>query len=234
MEALFSGLDNGEKSYRNLFHKQISLWESGIPLQTLWVARFSTPINETFYKNINADIHMDSNRKFGINIVDQKKIFSDNINKGIGCFYIQSIKLPLDSFATKDADLDAGAGGFLTGVVGSDRAKNSSRSLTIDFLETNLDFIDLIIRPWMVTAAYRGLLARKCGSFKANIDIVQFTRSTDEKRTIRKYYQFFDCVPTNIPGNPLSYTAEEVRTVSVQWAYNTYTYKNTMIKENND
>ena len=122
-------------------------------------------------------------------------------------------------------------------MVGSDRAKNSSRSLTIDFLETNLDFIDLIIRPWMVTAAYRGLLAREKRNFKANIEIVQFTRSTEsDKRIIRKNYQFFDCVPTNIPGNPLTYTTEEVRTVSVQWAYNTYTYNNKKytIAESND
>ena len=229
-DPLFSG-PTGTTSYRNLFHKQISTWEAGIPLQTLWVARFNTPTPEKLYENIGADIHMDSIKSFEIKIDDQKNIFNEDLNQQMGCFYIQSIKLPVDSFATKDADLDAGAGGFLTGVVGSDRAKNSSRSLTIDFLETNLDFIDLIIRPWMVTAAYRGLLARKCKSFKADIDIVQFTRSTNEKRTIRKYYQFFDCVPTNIPGNSLSYTAEEVRTVSVQWAYNTYTYKNAMIED---
>ena len=89
----------------------------------------------------------------------------------------------------------------------------------------------------MVTAAYRGLLAREKRNFKANIEIVQFTRSTDsDKRIIRKKYQFFDCVPTNIPGNSLTYTAEEIRTVSVQWAYNTYTYENKQftIEESND
>ena len=245
-DPLFSG-PTGTTSYRNLFHDQISKWETGIPLQTLWVARFSFPDTSiipgipddfsTFYNNIGVDIDMDSHQIFGINLNDQFTVFNSNINNQIGCFYIQSIKLPVDSFATKDADLDAGAGGFLTGVVGSDRAKNSSRSLTIDFLETNLDFIDLIIRPWMVTAAYRGLLARKTRNFKANIEIVQFTRSTEsDKRIIRKKYQFFDCVPTNIPGNPLTYTTEEVRTVSVQWAYNTYTYNNNMysIIESND
>ena len=240
MADLFSG-NTGTTSYRNLFHTQISTWAAGIPLQTLWVARFSLQrsnpdipgipgipgVFNTFYTTIGVDINMDSEQKFGITPKDQLKVFNENINNQIGCFYIQSIKLPVDSFAIKDADLDAGAGGFLTGVVGSDRAKNSTRSLTIDFLETNLDFIDLVIRPWMVTAAYRGLLARQYNNFKANIEIVQFTRSIEsDKRLIRKKYQFFDCVPTNIPGNPLSYTAEEVRTVSVQWSYNTYTYDN--------
>ena len=238
-DPLFSG-PTGATSYRNLFHEHISKWESGIPLQTLWLARFSPQDSNSFnsfYRAIGVDINMDSNIKFGIDITDQEKILNDYTNGAIGCFYIQSIKLPVDSFATKDADLDAGSGGFLTGVVGSDRAKNSSRSLTIDFLETNLDFIDLVIRPWMITAAYRGLLARKESNFKADIDLVQFTRSdVDDKRTIRKRYQFFDCVPTNIPGNSLTYTAEEIRTVSVQWAYNTYTYENKQftIEESND
>jgi len=249
MADLFSAIP-GTTSYRNLFHKQISTWSAGIPLQTSWVVRFSFPGYtqfDGFYETINADINMDSNKEFGINIQDQNTIFNSQINTLNSCFYIQSMKLPLDSFGTKDADLDAGAGGFLTGVVGSDRAKNTSRSLTIDFLETNLDFVDLIIRPWMVTAAYRGLLARKYKPFKANIDVVQYTRSIkqmsissekekaidgdSDKRTIRKHYQFFDCVPTNIPGNSLAYVAEEAKSLSVQWAYNRYMYENKFKKE---
>tara|TARA_R110000868_G_scaffold54509_8_gene170306 strand:- start:5478 stop:6236 length:759 start_codon:yes stop_codon:yes gene_type:complete len=243
-DPLFSSA-TGTTSYRNLFHNKISTWSSGIPLQTSWVVRFSFPgiTNFTeFYKNIGADINMESQIPFGIAEIDQMRIFNTDINTLNGCFYIQSMKLPVESFATKDADLDPGAGGFLTGIVGSDRAKNSSRSLTIDFLETNLDFIDLIIRPWMVTAAYRGLLARKHKPFKADIDVVQYTRSIkyisastvegaskdseSDKRSIRKHYQFFDCVPTNIPGNSLTYTAEEIKTLSVQWTYNRYRYTN--------
>jgi len=230
MAKLFSSDSIDNKSYRSLFHNQISKWESGIPLQTSWVARFSLQNNtnfSTFYENIGADILMDSD-KFGIQQEDQIKIFNDDINHSIGCFYIQSIKLPVDSFSVADANLD-GAGGFLTGIVGADRVKNSSRSLTIDFFETNLDFIDLVILPWMVTAAYRGLLARKYNNFKSNIDIVQFTKYNTNKdsRLIRKHHQFFDCVPYNIPGNPLSYNAEEIKAVGVQWTYNTYSYNNT-------
>ena len=246
-DPLFSSA-TGTTSYRNLFHERTSHWAAGIPLQTSWVVRFSFPgISsgnfDEFYKNIGADIQMESQIGFGIDIGDQNRIFNSEINKLNGCFYIQSMKLPLDSFGIKDADLDPGAGGFLTGIVGSDRAKNSSRSLTIDFFESNLDFIDLIIRPWMVTAAYRGLLARKHKPFKANIDVVQYTRSIEsmgldgnlgkyekgnsQHRTIRKHYQFFDCVPTNIPGNTLAYTAEEIKVLSVQWTYNRYMYDNT-------
>lgn len=230
MASLFSSAGTDSKSYRNLFNDQINKWESGIPLQTSWVVRLSLQGStsfSTFYDTIGVNILMDSD-KFGIQQEDQITVFNENTNNSIGCFYIQGIKLPVDSFSTTDANLE-NAGGFLTGIVGSDRAKNSSRSLSIDFLETNLDFIDLIIRPWMVTAAYRGLLARKANNFKANIDVVQFTRYNDDSdtRLIRKHHQFFDCIPYNIPGNPLSYTTEDVKTVSVQWSYNTYAYNNT-------
>ena len=230
MASLFSSAGTDSKSYRNLFNDQINKWESGIPIQTSWVVRLSLQGSTTFdsfYKTIGADILMDS-QKFSIQKKDQIKIFNGDINGSLGCFYVQSIKLPVDGFATSDASLE-NAGGFLTGIVGADRAKNSSRSLTIDFLETNLDFIDLVIRPWMVTAAYRGVLARKTNNFKTNIDVVQFTRYKNDvdSRLIRKHHQFFDCVPYNIPGNPLSYTAEEVKVVGVQWTYNTYSYKNT-------
>ena len=230
MAKLFSSDSIDSKSYRSLFHKQISKWESGIPIQTSWVARFSLQSNidfSSFYESIGADISMDSD-KFGIQQEDQFKVFNDDLNNSIGCFYIQGIKLPVDSFNVADANLD-GAGGFLTGIVGADRVKNTARSLTIDFFETNLDFIDLVIRPWMVTAAYRGLLARKFNNFKSNIDVVQFTRYNTNKdaRLIRKHHQFFDCVPYSIPGNQLNYSAEDVKSAGVQWIYNTYSYNNT-------
>ena len=51
-----------------------------------------------------------------------------------------------------------GTGGYLKGIVGGDRLDLQSKHLNIDFLETNIDFMDGLIRPWIIAASYKGLI----------------------------------------------------------------------------
>jgi hypothetical protein len=94
----------------------------------------------------------------------------------------------------------------------------------IDFLETNLDFVDGIIRPWIITASYNGLIELdKSQSIKADLEVVQYTKGAS--RPVRKVHSFLNCVPFSVQSNSLDYDAERVIKRTVGWIYNHYTYK---------
>ena len=104
------------------------------------------------------------------------------------------------------------------------RSAGAARSITIDFLETNLDFIDGIIRPWIITASYNGLIELdKAQSIKADIEMVQYTKGVG--RPVRKIHSFLNCVPYSVQNNSLDYDAEKVIKRTVGWIYNHYTYR---------
>jgi hypothetical protein len=218
-------------SPREHFLLTIGQWEYSVPLQTQWIMTIS-PIGggsiPGLLKNIGADTTLDKNG-FAVPPIVQQTIFSERVQPnadGIGLIYIQKINIPGESISPVEAGVENQAG-FLKGTAGGDRQGINNRQLSTEVLETNLDFIDGIIRPWIITAGYRGLLARTASeSIKCNIQIVQFTRTDGIKaRPVRKVHNFFNCVPTGIEQLGLSYIAEDVNIRTVNWTFTSYTYK---------
>tara|TARA_R110000868_G_scaffold391767_1_gene662041 strand:+ start:204 stop:905 length:702 start_codon:yes stop_codon:yes gene_type:complete len=224
-------------SPRNLFLNNLSNWEQSIPLQSQWIIQIQPQSGSisSLYQAIlgqeDSGTTLDLNQfKISPNIA--KRVFgesgSNTNSQTIGCFYAQEVGLPQESFSSTDATL-VGAGGFLTGIVGGDRLQNSQRNFNIGFLETNLDFIDGIIKPWIIAGAYRGLIARSGNkNIKCNIKIVQFTKNFfEKKRPARKMHEFFDCIPRNVQSPPpLRYDEPtSVNIMNVDWSYNSYSYK---------
>lgn len=218
-------------SPREQFLQTLSKWEHSLPLQTQWIARI-TPIagsnNTILLRNIGSDVILDKST-FTVDPTIQNLLFNEQTqpNKdGLGLFYVQKVNIPGESFSPSDAGTD-GMSGFIKGNAGGDRASGNSRTLGIEFLETNLDFIDGIIRPWIITASYRGLLARPpTFSIKSNIQIVQYTRSNGSKsRPERKIHQFFNCVPLGVEPLPLNYVSEDILIRTINWTFTNYQYK---------
>ena len=94
-------------------------------------------------------------------------------------------------------------------------------------METNLDFSSGLIRPWIIAASYKGLInLGEQKSIKCSIDIQEFTnKSVDSEKPIRKFHKFKGCVPVSVNGKTLKYDSEEIRTNSVNWVFEKYTYE---------
>lgn len=218
-------------SPREQFLNTLSNWEHSIPLQTQWIVRIN-PIGNAnidgLLANIGANTVLDKS-SFKTNTDIQHMLFGEqtqpNID-GLGLFCVQKVNIPGDNFVPSEAGAE-GMMGFIKGNTGGDRMSSNAKTLGLEFLETNIDFIDGIIRPWIITASYQGLLARSPQySIKADIDIVQFTRSTNGMvRPVRKMHHYSNCVPIGVENMTLSYTQEDVHIRTINWTFTNYEYK---------
>ena len=218
-------------SPREQFLYTLSNWEHSILLQTQWIVRIN-PIAgsnvDGLLANIGANTVLDKS-SFKTNPDIQHILFGEqtqpNID-GLGLFCVQKANIPAENFVPSEAGAE-GMMGFIKGNAGGDRFSGNARTLGLEFLETNIDFIDGIIRPWIITASYQGLLARSPQySIKADIDIVQFTRSTNGMvRPVRKMHHFSNCAPIGLENVQLSYAQEDVNVRTTNWTFTNYEYK---------
>lgn len=150
----------------------------------------------------------------------------------MGCYFVDSVSVPGESFSLQTADL-TNNNGFLEGAVAGKRTDLASRNFTTSFRETDLDFIEGIIRPWIIMASYYGLFAYSNTNLRTKIPRIQvinfskfkagprqFTGAgqlngvnasqqgiipDDRDRPVRKIYNFYGCVPRSIDDKRLSY-----------------------------
>jgi len=202
-------------------------WNYNFPLKTQWIVSIEPEDGSNLYSTIkdytDIDVH-----GFYIDPTIQAMLLSEksqpNID-GLALYFAQSVKMPKESLTISSAGSD-GMGGYLKGTIAGDRLDMIGRHLSIDFLDTNLDFVQTLIRPWIITASYKGLINTRSESIKATITVNEYTRqSSNSDKPMRISHIFTGCVPIDISEKVLKYDTEEVSSSSVGWTYNQYTYK---------
>ena len=211
----------------------LSRWDYDIPLSTQWtvgiVPDASSGGNDSsqLFNIIKEYTQLDITN-FYISPTIQQKLLGEktqpNID-GIGLYYAMAAKLPKESFSPSFVGVD-GMAGYLKGSVGGDRLDIGGRHLSIDFLETNIDFTDGLIRPWIIAAAYKGLInTGVSNSIKTRIILREYARSSiTEKKPIRRTHIFSGCVPTDISEKSLNYDGVDVSSRTVNWIYESYAF----------
>jgi hypothetical protein len=150
----------------------------------------------------------------------------------MGCYFVDSVSVPGESYSLQTADL-TNNNGFLEGAVAGKRTDLASRNFTTSFRETDLDFIEGIIRPWIIMASYYGLFAYNNTNLRVKIpriQVINFSKNRagprqftgagqlngvnasqqgiipdDRDRPVRKIYNFYGCVPHSVDVKRLSY-----------------------------
>jgi hypothetical protein len=214
------------------FFDLLGEWDYSLPLTTQWTLAIKPEAGNGLFNIIQNYTQTDVN-SFFIPPSIQQKLLGEKAQpsyEGIGLYYAQSVKMSKESFTPTYAGID-GMAGYLKGVVGGDRMDMSNRHLSIDFLETNVDFLDGLIRPWIITASYKGLInLGRSKSIKSDIFIVEYTRSKGaELKPIKKIHIYTGCVPIDVQERTLKYDSEEVIIRNVNWIFESYTYRMTQI-----
>ena len=151
----------------------------------------------------------------------------------MGCFFVDNLSVPGDNFNIQAASL-TNNNGFLEGSVAGKRADLASKIFTTTFRETDLDFIEGIIRPWVIMASYYGMFAYSDTNLRVKIpriQVINFSKLrasprqinnagqiipqvnasqqgivfNDSDRPVRKIYNFYNCVPRSIDDKRYSY-----------------------------
>lgn len=213
------------------FMSLLGQWDYNVPLTTQWTIAIKPEAGNRLFDTIKDYTQIDVNN-FYIPTFIQKKLLNEKTQSnldGLGLYFAQSVKMPKESFNTSSAGSDF-TGGYLKGIVGGDRMDMQARHLSIDFLETNIDFTDGLIRPWIIAASYKGLINLGTeDSIKSNIYIIEYTRDRviGVHKPTRKVHKFSGCVPYDVSDKSLKYDTEpsEAPTNNVSWMFEKYTYE---------
>lgn len=118
-----------------------------------------------------------------------------------------------------------------------DQKQYPDNDLDIQFSETNISFVDTIIRPWIQLYSVHGNFSDL--DLTTNIDIYFIAKeqlttrktlsstlfgSSGGAPVIRKIYKYRDCIPYNIvDANVAQYDSDtEIGSVAVKWRFSTY------------
>ena len=213
-------------SPRDNFFQILEQWESSMILQSMWMVFFKIP-------GIVTDQTM---KRYGEFIVDQGNsidraktgLSKDLFMNTMGCAFCQAVTIPAEQGSVEHAGgAGEGSRGFLAGPVHKGRSQYGA--LSMEFLETNVSFVDFLIRPWMILGTHRGLIANSQAPITTDMVLVNLARAgveypenwhqdpkTDSKKqppnkrgfVPRKIWIFEKCIPVNISSETYSTDAD--------------------------
>lgn len=218
-------------SFRDYFLASMESWVTALPLRTQYIAlidRYPPGINTSLIQSlepINGD-------KKNFDVSKAKRILgSYPMNGVVGCIFLQGMQIPAESLNAGVAQIQNNKG-FIQGSLLNGREAFASNQLTLQFRETNLSFVDFVIRPWLLLASHAGYVARPSNDpkyCKANITLIQYTRSYQKVSQIpRKIWQFYNCVPLSLSNRDLSYDTEQMDAYNVNFTYDGYGIQNNL------
>jgi hypothetical protein len=134
-----------------------------------------------------------------------KTTLGDDYQTTKGCLFVQAVQIPGENNVANPEGLQQG--GFLRSYVGGGR--DPLEPLQVTFLDTNVSFVESVIRPWLITTAYLGLIARsgRNKNYRCNISIYKLGVLTPEQNPyVLRKYTFYGVCPVNISGEEFNYT----------------------------
>jgi len=210
-------------------------WTNDIPLKNVWVINFSARTGSGAMLSVGQAV------EYYVNLYRPKTF---KVDKGLidrvsdfesGFLLAQAVNMPTESFDVQNKQMQQ-SGGFVPFQIGGNSI--SQNSVDITFLETNRDIFSFFIQPWIVAASYKGLIEDGENDIKCNIDIAQFSRTAQRyadkvgesnKRSrgneileygLRKMHTFYDCVPTTLEGDQISYGEMTERDITRVTSFN--------------
>jgi len=139
-----------------------------------------------------------------------------------GCLFAQSVQIPGESSVANPEGVQTN--GFIRSFSGGGR--NSFSALQISFLETNVSFVENVIRPWTIATAHLGLIARSGDdNYRGIITIYKLGVITNDTTPyVACKYTFYGVCPVEVSGDEYGYTAfnsPSIRTASFIYHYYT-------------
>lgn len=190
-------------------------WDFDVPLNVLWTVEFENFENLfTSITNVLNDFYSAYNTPSLSTVLEK---LHQSQTQDIGLFLAHKVALPSEQYIAEEGISQRGHGGYVPGYVGGTRIGFVSRPVTINFIENNKDFTDLVLRPWVVATSIAGLVKTNRYNLSCNIKCLQYTRHPDTYSSdfkykpndtepfVRKKFTFFNCYPMSVDGPNLDY-----------------------------
>ena len=199
-----------------------------LPKGPLWVIVFDF---DTFILNTIKSVKQYEPRMPEPWLIDQalNTVTSYRYQTEKGCMFAQAVTIPGESLIYAREGIQYNS--FIRGGVGQGR--QDFNSVQINFLNTNVNFVDNVIRPWVVMTGHLGMIARpESKKYRCNLTIYKLgIDRVDRPPFIAQQFNFWEVCPINVSSEDLNYTSDGSSIVKTaefvyQW-YTTTSYKNT-------
>ena len=216
---------------RKTFFQALQHWTFSTPQENLWAVIITLPEVLVRHGVLRSEHMLERLQEFD-NRMGSDMAVSHSVTKlfqyTTGCLFAQGVAIPPESVAAEFVQPVGNSGGLIGFPLFKNRAPFVP--LRVTFRETNVSFLDFIIRPWLIIASHLGLTERDPSvrlSVKADIHVINFAKAgsalkqepsrdgdgtKDSENLVnvvplipRKIWRFLDCVPTRLPQSQYSY-----------------------------
>lgn len=149
------------------------------------------------------------------------KALSKAVYNGSEQYFLPAIGVNFPGDSTDVSRIGLNNFGAFKGIIGGGRA--DPVVTTIVFMESNLSFVDGLLRPWMACAAYNSMKDPKIRM--PNISLTCFRKNLDVKGGLeyRKTITLKNATPISIDSEEQNYTGDKIMERQVQFVYDYYT-----------
>jgi len=151
-----------------------------------------------------------------------------------GCMFAQTVVVPGDSLNYSQEGITYNS--FIRGGVATGR--RDFDPLRISFLNTNVSFVDNVIRPWVVMTGHLGMIARPLSQkYRCNLTIYKLgILRRDLPPFVAQQFNFWEVCPINVFAENLDYSGDSRTPLKeaefvYQW-YTTTSYKSPIVNSN--
>ena len=147
---------------RKHFFNVLESWEAAPPLNSLWVVYFKVPrivTDDTMEAWGEHIISMGSDKDGNSGSVDlaRNKLDTHPFQHTVGCAFAQTVQIPQEQINMERVGIQNSRGFIPTPVI---TTRQQFASVNVEFLETNISFVDFLMRPWAILGSHFGSVAR--------------------------------------------------------------------------
>lgn len=225
------------QSPRDTYLSLLDQWEYNLALTSQWILIIhDLPRIKNIVRKVQPLEAWSPNIDWTINDVVYEKLTNEQVQATdqMGCFFVDSVALPGDGFSQEEATIP-NSGGLINAGVAGKRTTFSGKRIGTTFRETNLDFVEAVLRPWIIACSHIGFFAFQQAADNVRIPRMQLinysrfryapnTPTSQSDRPRRKMYNFYNVAPVEIDAKTYSYTEDQgsPQMRSVGWIFDSY------------
>lgn len=186
------------------FESFLSKPASALPKGAQWVVDFEAL--DTVEKAIEATADLEPGNGWNIAAGLYTLLYNNDYNRK-GCLFCQAVSVPGEQAIANPEGIQKNH--FIRTAVGDGRSDYTPTGLRMVFLDTNVSFVDNVIRPWVVTTARFGMIARPPGAtnYRSIISVYKIGVLTpDVPPFILQKYTFYGICPVDVSAEEYNYS----------------------------
>lgn len=226
------------QSPRETYLALLDRWEYNLALNSQWVLIIhDLPRIQSIVQKVQPLEAYVPNTDWNINETIYEKLTNEQVQAtdAMGCFFVGNVVIPGEAYNQEEASIP-NSGGYINAGVAGKRTSFSGKRIATSFRETNLDFVETVLRPWVIACSHIGFFAFQSAAESVKIprmQLINFSRlkytpnapyDAETFRPIRKIYNFYNVAPIEIDTKTYDWTEDQgsPQMRQVGWIFDNY------------